>query len=36
MHPSSLLRAPDEATKEANYRLFVEDLRRGAAALKAA
>ena len=33
MHPSSLLRAPDEATREANYQLFVADLRLGAAAL---
>ena len=27
VHPSSLLRLPDEADKEAAYRLFVEDLR---------
>jgi DNA polymerase len=33
MHPSSLLRAPDEATREANYQLFVADLRLGASAL---
>jgi len=26
-HPSALLRAPDEATRAANYALFVEDLR---------
>jgi DNA polymerase len=28
VHPSSLLRAPDEAAREANYKLFVADLRR--------
>lgn len=27
VHPSSLLRAPDEAAREAGYRQFVEDLR---------
>jgi uracil-DNA glycosylase family protein len=27
VHPSSLLRAPDEASREANYQLFVADLR---------
>lgn len=27
VHPSSLLRAPDEAAREQNYRLFVADLR---------
>jgi DNA polymerase len=33
VHPSALLRAPDEASREEGYRLFVADLR---AALKAA
>jgi probable DNA metabolism protein len=32
VHPSSLLRAPDEATREENYQLFVADLRRVAMA----
>jgi uracil-DNA glycosylase len=27
VHPSSLLRAPDEAARQAAYALFVEDLR---------
>ena len=27
MHPSALLRAPDEAVREANYALFVQDIR---------
>ncbi len=27
VHPSSLLRAPDEASREANYALFVKDLK---------
>lgn len=33
VHPSSLLRAPDEATREAGYAQFVDDLRRVAALL---
>jgi DNA polymerase len=34
VHPSSLLRAPDEETRALNYRRFVEDLRQAAKALK--
>jgi uracil-DNA glycosylase family protein len=33
VHPSSLLRAPDEKAREENYRLFVKDLTRAARAL---
>ena len=33
VHPSSLLRAPDEATRRAEYERFVEDLRGVAKAL---
>ena len=35
VHPSSLLRAPDEETRRANYELFVADLRMIAEALQA-
>jgi DNA polymerase len=28
VHPSSLLRAPDEAAREAAYALFLKDLRK--------
>ena len=34
VHPSSLLRAPDEKSREEGYRLFVKDLRYGANATK--
>jgi uracil-DNA glycosylase family 4 len=34
VHPSSLLRAPDEASREENYRHLVEDLRLVARKLK--
>jgi uracil-DNA glycosylase family protein len=33
VHPSSLLRAPDEKSREENYRLFVKDLRHAAGSL---
>jgi uracil-DNA glycosylase len=33
VHPSSLLRAPDEQTRERETRRFVEDLRKIAAIL---
>jgi uracil-DNA glycosylase family protein len=33
VHPSSLLRAPDERSREENYKLFVKDLRFGSATL---
>jgi DNA polymerase len=34
VHPSSLLRAPDEETRERNYREFVADLKKAARALR--
>ncbi len=34
VHPSSLLRAPDEASREAGYAAFVEDLRKAAKLLE--
>jgi len=36
VHPSSLLRAPDEASREENYRLFVADLKLVARRMKKA
>ena len=34
LHPSSLLRAPDEATRQRETALFIEDLKQAAAALR--
>jgi DNA polymerase len=36
VHPSSLLRAPDEETRHREMRLFVEDLKKAAALLRSA